>query len=331
MSGITGVSVNALPTLNELQCLQECVVRLQQLVALGPGGTPLPANAAGQLTNNGAGVLSWVQCLTQALADLRYLQLTGGTLTGELIITQPNNTVALQLTGSSLTGANAQTLVDLVQTWNTSGAPTAIKLRITKTAADNAALLIDLGTVALGSLFKVDAFGGVTMGGATNGGQLLQIVGPFGTLAVRAGGGNDFGVQNTLSCVTGFGINMNNPAFLSWQAPGCLGIGAGNFDQSNGALRLNSVQKAADYTITLSDTTILVDCTAAARTMTLPTAVGCNGQTFAVKDWKGQAATNNITVITTGGQTIDGAATKVLSANGASFNFTSDGANWSIL
>lgn len=269
--------------------------------------------------------------ISQAAADARYLKLTGGTLSGKLTINPANNDSGLVISGSSLTGSNAQSLIDLSQTWNTSGAPTAIKLRITKTAADNAALLIDLGTVALGSLFKVDAFGGVTMGGVTNGGNQLSLVGPFGTVAVRAGGSDDFGVQGPLSCITGLGINLNNPAFLSWQAPGCLGIGAGNFDQSNGALRLNSVQKAADYTITLSDTTILVDCTAAVRTMTLPTAVGCNGQTFAVKDWKGQAATNNITVITTGGQTIDGAATKVLSTNGASFNFTSDGANWSIL
>lgn len=48
----------------------------------------LPADAVGTLTNDGAGALSWVAATwTQATADTLYLPLAGGTLTGDLTIT----------------------------------------------------------------------------------------------------------------------------------------------------------------------------------------------------------------------------------------------------
>lgn len=59
---------------------------------------------------------------------------------------------------NSLTGSNAQNAIDLAQTWNTTGAPTAIKANITKTAAGATALLQDLQVGAV-SKFKVDTNG----------------------------------------------------------------------------------------------------------------------------------------------------------------------------
>lgn len=59
-------------------------------------------------------------------------------------ITPAVNTNALAVTGYSLTGANAQSLIDLAGTWNTSGAPTAFKLNVTDTASDAASLLVDI-------------------------------------------------------------------------------------------------------------------------------------------------------------------------------------------
>ena len=74
-----------------------------------------------------------------------YLPLAGGTMTGALAITQGTaNTSILTSTGYSLTGANAQSLVDLAGTWNTSGTPTAFKLNVTDTASNAASLLMDL-------------------------------------------------------------------------------------------------------------------------------------------------------------------------------------------
>jgi hypothetical protein len=44
----------------------------------------------------------------------------------------------------SLTGSNADSMLDLAGTWNTTGTPTAIKTNITDTASNAASLLLDL-------------------------------------------------------------------------------------------------------------------------------------------------------------------------------------------
>lgn len=54
------------------------------------------------------------------------------------------NANGLALTGYSLTSANTQSMFDLAGTWNTSGAPTALKLTITDTASANSAFLMSL-------------------------------------------------------------------------------------------------------------------------------------------------------------------------------------------
>lgn len=91
------------------------------------------------------------------------------------------------------------------------------------------------------------------------------------------------------------------------------------------------LQVAAAYTLNASDHVLLVDSTAAARTITLPTAVGINGRRYTVKDWKGQAATNNITIDGAGSETIDGATTVVMNKAYLSYTIVSDGANWAII
>ena len=55
-----------------------------------------------------------------------------------------NNTTGFSNTGNSLTGSNAQSLISLAQTWNTTGTPTAIKLNVTDTASNASSLLMDL-------------------------------------------------------------------------------------------------------------------------------------------------------------------------------------------
>jgi hypothetical protein len=52
--------------------------------------------------------------------------------------------LAQSLTGQSLTGTQATSLVDLAASWNTTGTPTAIKLNVTDTASNAASLLMDL-------------------------------------------------------------------------------------------------------------------------------------------------------------------------------------------
>jgi len=83
--------------------------------------------------------------------------LNGG-VTGRITQTVPANTAAYQSTGYSLTGANAQTLMDLAGTWNTTGAPRAFNIAITNTASAATSTLIRaaVNTVAQ---FSVDVTG----------------------------------------------------------------------------------------------------------------------------------------------------------------------------
>jgi len=68
---------------------------------------------------------------------------------------------ALALTPETLTGSAATSGLSLTQTWNTTGTPTALKLDVTITAANNASLLMDLQAGGA-SKFKVDRYGLIT-------------------------------------------------------------------------------------------------------------------------------------------------------------------------
>jgi hypothetical protein len=98
-----------------------------------------------------------------------------------------------------------------------------------------------------------------------------------------------------------------------------------------GSFKTATITKAVNYTVALTDQIILVDSTSGVLTVTLPSAVGITGQQFSVKDWKGQSATNNITIATTSSQTIDGVTTKILNVAYVSYALVSDGANWAII
>ena len=69
----------------------------------------------------------------------------------------------------------------------------------------------------------------------------------------------------------------------------------------------------------------LIDVTGNTVTVTLPTAVGVNGQNYVIKN-RGMGV---VTVATTSSQTIDGANTKSLN-NNDSIEVISDGSNWII-
>jgi hypothetical protein len=84
------------------------------------------------------------------------MRITSG---GEVQLKPAANTAALSTSASySLTGSNAQSLLDLAGTWNTTGNPTAIKLNITNTASGSTSNLLDL-QVGGTSQYKVDKAG----------------------------------------------------------------------------------------------------------------------------------------------------------------------------
>jgi|TARA_B110000908_G_scaffold129508_1_gene152201 hypothetical protein len=79
---------------------------------------------------------------------------------------------------------------------------------------------------------------------------------------------------------------------------------------------------------TNEDGIFIADTTSNPITIVLPTAVGNHGKMFMVKKI---AAGNTVTIDANASETIDGAATKVLSAQWESVTIISNGANWFII
>jgi hypothetical protein len=75
-------------------------------------------------------------------------------------------------------------------------------------------------------------------------------------------------------------------------------------------------------------TVLLCDCTANAITVNLPTAVG-NSALYSIK--KTDVSVNTVTIDADGAETIDGAATAVITVQFASLTLVSDGSNWYVI
>jgi len=96
----------------------------------------------------------------------------------------------------------------------------------------------------------------------------------------------------------------------------------------SGGLITKRTASATDYTALATDQIIAITDTTVARAITLNTALLTAGRTYIIVDESGAAGTNNITIQTQGAETINGAATLVISVNyGAIFIYT-DGSNW---
>ena len=83
--------------------------------------------------------------------------------------------------------------------------------------------------------------------------------------------------------------------------------------------------QTANYTV--DNTDCVVNCTSNTFTVTLPTAVGCEGQYFIIKN----SGTGVITVDGNSTETIDGALNKILAVQYESMTVISNGANWIIV
>jgi hypothetical protein len=141
------------------------------------------------LTAAGASLIEAANASAQA-ALLPILSLTGGTLTGSL--TLPNTI----FTGLSLTGSQATNTIDVSTTWNTTGNPTLIYGRATNIASGASSNLLDLGTVAGGSLLKIDKAGTIISGGVqqvlTSSSSFCKIIGANWLFANAANPGTQY-------------------------------------------------------------------------------------------------------------------------------------------
>ena len=111
------------------------------------------------------------------------------------------------------------------------------------------------------------------------------------------------------------------------------------WDSSAGEVPRPQVDDAkATTTVTTSSYTtsdeevVLVDTSAigATSTVTLASADAVDGNTIVVTDLSGAASANPITVDTEGSETIHGASSKTIDADGGALRFTSDGSNWAL-
>ena len=83
--------------------------------------------------------------------------------------------------------------------------------------------------------------------------------------------------------------------------------------------------KTSNYTIQANDSFILAS--GMTTTITLPTAINCQGQVYTIK----RIGTSNITINTTSSQTIDGELTCILDYINMSIDVISDNSNWRII
>lgn len=97
------------------------------------------------------------------------------------------------------------------------------------------------------------------------------------------------------------------------------------------ALSSVSVHASCTTTTAIDATATVWPCTTAAGafTITLPTAVGCNGRVYHIK--KTNLVANALTVATTSSQTIDGQLTQVVTAQWTCITVVSDGADWMVI
>lgn len=101
------------------------------------------------------------------------------------------------------------------------------------------------------------------------------------------------------------------------------------YDIIDGQRSYPHIAKSSDYTVSTLDEFVTVDASGAGRTVTLPTAVGRNRRVVIAKT---DNSGNTVTIATAGGQTINGAATKVLSAQWATAELLpTPGGNWIVV
>jgi hypothetical protein len=87
-------------------------------------------------------------------------------------------------------------------------------------------------------------------------------------------------------------------------------------------------RSTAISTTSSSEVIIGITDTSIARTITMQTIDTIDGQIYIIKDESGGAATNNIEIDTQGSETIDGAASILITVNFGVLRLYSDGTNW---
>lgn len=171
------------------------------LLRLGGATSSYPA-----LKRNGSGIQARLAD-DSALAAVDVLSLATGSVA---------NAVALAAT-QTLSAANAQSILDLAATWNTSGTPTALKVNITDTASNAASLLADF-QVGGASKLSMSKAGAMLVSAGTSSVPTISFVGDPDTglynASANAIGMTLAGNLNHLFSSTNY--TMHSSFFLGW-------------------------------------------------------------------------------------------------------------------
>jgi hypothetical protein len=138
-----------------------------------------------------------------------------------------------------------------------------------------------------------------------------------------------------------YSVQGKTPALVSLRVPnGSSGpnkctLQAGNSQTDDApvtnpspALATALTTKTSAYTLIATDSVLLADATSAAFQVTLPSPSGISGRQYTIK--KIDASGNAVTIASAAGN-IDGAATKVLSAQWSYLSLISSGSDWVIV
>jgi len=225
-----------------------------------------------------------------------------------------------------------------------------------KDEAGNESLLFAKTTSAVNHFAMINAATGGEATTTTSTAPILRAIGTdtnvdlalegqgTGTVTIRSRGTNS-GTLTLNDEANNYAVNIKAPAADDWSASYTLTLpvddGTANqvlktdgsgvlswVDQASGGGGLTVETKTTTATLTGSSKFIKADTSGGAFTITLPTASGISGEGFVIKDI-GNAATNAITIATTGSETIDGStADLIVNVNYASVELISDGTNY---
>lgn len=132
-------------------------------------------------------------------------------------------------------------------------------------------------------------------------------------------------IEPTLTAVGSGGVDLISAA------PGGTEVfrvtSAGTVVSSGGRNVSTTSTSSTNYTVAAADHVVLLTSTSA-RTVNLPAAAASSGRVLHIKDQAGNAGTNNVTIDGNAAETIDGAATNVISTNYGSRHLVCDGTAW---
>ncbi|MGG9961347.1 beta strand repeat-containing protein [Ferruginibacter sp. SUN106] len=145
---------------------------------------------------------------------------------------------------------------------------------------------------------------------------------------------------NSLSAVKSLGTTSNhslpfitnNTEKMRLTNTGSLGIATATPNSTfdvRGSVSTNYRAFTANTAAAATDNLLVFTGTSAA-TVTLPTAVGCDGRSYVIKNASTTGPTPVLTIATTSAQTIDGAASWTLTAANKSVTIISNGSNWHV-